>query len=228
MNSLSKTPPIGDVRPFGRSLDFSAPPRRFSPRLDSVLAIQDGFGLPMADLASVLRVRRESFVSWIALSRGPAAPGAANAGPPAETDAGLDHRIRQLAFWASWWKRYGDGAILAVSRNPLPGGRSIFDLLCEEPLDESAMARGLAVLAASHGQGHGVHGDGYADDHFGMESGSPARMDGIDAALRASLDANLRRATPDRSSGVPQRHLAAAERARRKLDLATAGDAAST
>lgn len=223
MNSLSKTPPIGDVRPFGRSLDFSAPPRRFSPRLDSVLAIQDGFGLPMADLASVLRVCRESFISWIAQSGGPASPGAANASPPAESDAALDHRIRQLAFWASWWKRYGNGAILAVSRNPLPGGRSMFDLLCEEPLDESAMARGLAVLAASHGHGYGAHVG--ADDDFGMDPGSPARMDGIDAALRASLQANLRRATPQWTSGVPERHLAAAERARRKLDLATAGNA---
>jgi hypothetical protein len=177
----------------------------------------------MADLASVLRVRRESFISWIAQSGGPASRGTENVSPPAESDAALDHRIRQLAFWASWWKRYGNGAILAVSRNPLPGGRSIFDLLCEEPLDESAMARGLAVLAASHGHRYGAHDSGEADDNFGMDLGSPARMDDIDATLKASLHANLRRASPQRAVGVPERHLAAAERARRKLDLATAG-----
>ncbi len=212
---------MSDARSFGRPLDAGAPAHRFSPRLDSVLAIQDGFGLPMADLASVLRVRRELFVSWIAQRGGPPAPVSANTSPPSETDAALDHRIRQLAFWASWWKRYGNSAILAMSRDPLPGGRSIFDLLCEDPLDESAMARGLAVLAARHGRDDG-------SDHFGITAGSPTCMDEIESALRANMDANLRRADLLRPSGMSQMHLAAAARARRKLDLSTGMEADHT
>ena len=107
-------------------------------RVRLVLRIQDGFGLAMADLADVLRVPREEFVSWL------------NRPLPDR----VDDRIERLSFLASWWTARAGRSIAEFIRDPVDdSGQTLMDLLRSETIDDRRIVAVLSALALRIGCG---------------------------------------------------------------------------
>lgn len=110
-------------------------------RVDRLTAIQAAFGLPNQAFAEVLGISRQGLYNWL------------DASEHIKLQAASLQRLASVERLAKLWREHSNAPLSSVAREPLPGGRTVLDMLTDESLNEAAVVGAFDELVAKlHGQ----------------------------------------------------------------------------